>query len=437
AKAGQVLGLRGGVAAQQLERDVTPKHDVLGLVDAAHPALAEQAEDLIAIADQRADPERRIRIGAILAAEPKRPGRSTAAVRGPPGLHRGPRKPRPADVGRGQLRALGQPRRRRGPRHAAHDTTGFFGRGRAAFGRAEIALQTRAVPKSSRKLDALAALLERTGGDPKRIEAVRRAQNFRRSWIELAEILCQVRARNLHEKWGYADFYAYAQDELTLKRATVDKLTISYSTLDRHAPQVLQRDGVATRIPDYDALEYYHRTVGELEAVTEADEEAANDDPERPRRRGRVPQIPSPELRQELEDAVFNEGQPLGELRRRFDQHFFPKPKGAEELDRIKRANATARKLAELLAEIDGLPEALVRKLEAELGKLRAQLDDLAEPIKDQVAKATARANKRALKARAELAEQLARGDEPEQAAAIEQPVEHDKAPKKRKRSAG
>lgn len=298
------------------------------------------------------------------------------------------------------------------------------------------------MPKSSRKLDALAALLERTNGDPKRIEAVRRAQNFRRSWIDLAEILCQVRARNLHEKWGYTDFYDYATDELTLKRATVDKLTISYNTLERHAPQVLERDGVATKIPDYDALEYYHRTVGELEAVTESDEEAANEDPERPRRRGRVPQLPSPELRQEFEEAVFNEGQPLGELRRRFDQHFFPKPKGAEELERIKRANATARKLAELLAEIDGLPETLVRKLEAELGKLRAQLDDLAEPIKDQVAKATARANKRALKARAEFAEQLARGGDEEAEAVAEEGDDGEagspeKAPRKRKRSAG
>jgi ElaB/YqjD/DUF883 family membrane-anchored ribosome-binding protein len=286
------------------------------------------------------------------------------------------------------------------------------------------------VPKSSRKLDALAALLERTGGDPKRIEAVRRAQSFRRSWVDLAEILVQVRARNLHEKWGYADFYAYAQDELTLKRGTVDKLTVSYSTLERHAPQVLERDGVATTIPSYDALDYYHRTVGELEAVADNSEPAANEDPEQPRRRvARVPQLPGPELRQEFEDAVFNEGQPLGELRRRFDPHFFPKPKGAEELERIKKANGIARKLAELLTEIDGLPDTQVRKLEAELGKLRTSLDELAEPIKDQVLKATARANKRALKARAELAEQLAQ-------AASEAQHEDDGAAKRKRKAA-
>ena len=279
--------------------------------------------------------------------------------------------------------------------------------------------------KSTRKLDALAALLERTGGDPKRIEAVRRAQNFRRSWVDLAEVLCRVRSRALYKKWGYGDFYEYCQDELTLKRATVDKLTISYSTLERHAPQVLERDGVAVTIPSYDSLDYYHRTVGELETHGEQVEEAANDPPVR--RSARIPQAPTPELREEFENAVFNEGQPLGELRKRFDPHFFPKPKGAEELDAIKKANATARKLVDLIIEIDGLPDGQVRKLEAELGKLRAALDELAEPLREKVNKARVRANKKALKARAELAEQLAE----------EAQARRPKAPRKRKSTGG
>ena len=280
------------------------------------------------------------------------------------------------------------------------------------------------MPKSTRKLDALAALLERTGGDPKRIEAVRRAQNFRRSWVDLAEVLVAVRSRKLHAKWGYDDFYAYAENELTLKRATVDKLTISYSTLERHAPQVLERDGVATPIPSYESLDYYHRTLGELEAQP-TDEEAANDDPARPRR-GRVPALPGPELRQEFEDAVFNESQPLVELRKRFDPHFYPKPKGADELDRLKKANAIARKLAEMLAEIDGLPETQVRKLEAELGKLRTRLDELAEPLQDRVKKATARANKKALEARARFAESLLDGGDDEREADDDHDLDHD-----------
>lgn len=288
--------------------------------------------------------------------------------------------------------------------------------------------------KSTRKLDALAALLERTGGHPKRIEAVKRAQNFRRSWLDLAELLVTIRSANLYQKWGYSDFYEYAQDELTLKRGTVDKLTISYSTLERHAPTVLERDGVARKIPSYESLDYYHKTLGELEQVPELDgEEAANDGPARPPRRARVPQLPDEGLRREFEDAVFNENQPLGELRRRFDPHFFPKPKGSEKLDQIKKASAAARKLAELVTEIDGLPDSQVRKLEAELGKLRTRLDELAEPIKERITKATKRANKKALEARAEFAEQLAQEAKPKAKPKKARANKKAKAPRSRK----
>jgi hypothetical protein len=37
---------------------------------------------------------------------------------------------------------------------------------------------------------------------------------------------------------------------------------------------------------------------------------------------------------------VFDEGQPVGELRKRFDQQFFPRPAGADDLDTIRKASA-------------------------------------------------------------------------------------------------
>ncbi|MFV8755826.1 hypothetical protein ACNOYE_35185 [Nannocystaceae bacterium ST9] len=264
------------------------------------------------------------------------------------------------------------------------------------------------MPRTSRKLDALAALLERTNGDPKRIEAVRRAQGFRRSWIDLAETLCRIRNQGLFEKWGFSDFHEYCQEELTLKRATVDKLTISYSTLERHAPQVLERDGVANTIPSYEAIDYFHKTVGEFDEppATHAANDGEGEEELTIPRRGRVPLPPTPELRREFEQAVFDEGQPVGELRKRFDQHFFPRPSGADELDSIRKASATARKLAALIVEIPGLPEKQVRRVEAELGKLREALDDLVEPLEDKVAKATARADKKAIRAREALTDE-------------------------------
>jgi hypothetical protein len=239
---------------------------------------------------------------------------------------------------------------------------------------------------SSKKLDDLARLLEKTGGDAERLDAVKRAQKFRRSWLELAEALTKIRKNRSYERWGYDDLYTYAKEELTLKKPTVDKLTISYSTLQRHAPQVLARDGVAKTIPSYQAIDYFSKAVGDVDV--DDDDDAANDAP--PRNKKKPPPRAGEHLN-ELSTAVFDEGQPLGELRKRFDPVFFPKPKGAEKLAVIQKANGAARKLAELLPDIDGLPEGQVRKLEAELGKLRNRLEELAEPLKEKVAKAQKR----------------------------------------------
>jgi hypothetical protein len=164
---------------------------------------------------------------------------------------------------------------------------------------------------------------------------------------------------------------------------------MSFSTLQRHAPQVLKRDGVAKTIPGYDSVDYFQKTVGWTD-------EPANDTA---RRKGPVPQPVSEEMREEFTAAVFEEGKPVAELRKQFDASFFPKSRGQSKLDTIKKASATARKLAELIADVDDLPEKYSRKLVADLGALRAHLDDMAEPIKDKVSKAKARANKRALRA--------------------------------------
>lgn len=241
-------------------------------------------------------------------------------------------------------------------------------------------------------------MLERTGGDPDRLEAVRRAQRFRRSWIDLAEHLVKVRRKGSYKGWGYEDFHQYCQSELTLKRGTVDKLTMSYSTLKRHAPQVLAWDGVAKTIPSYEAIGYFSK------AVDTDEETPANDVPAKGKKKA-PPRVP--EMVAELSNAVFDEGAAVGELRKRFDPVFFPKPKGAEELALLKRARSTSLKLAEMLPDISGLPENQVRKLEAELGRLRQRLDALLEakekkPItRPREAAAPKRARKAAVKPKA------------------------------------
>lgn len=241
--------------------------------------------------------------------------------------------------------------------------------------------------RATKKLDDLAALLEKTGGDPRRLEAVKRAQNFRRSWIDLAKVLAEVKKKKQYSRWGYADFYEYCDEELTLKRGTVDKLTISFRTLEKHAPQVLSRDGVAKTIPSYEAIDYYSKAAGPIDI----DEEDLGEDDAEDVVVVERPRVSAPPQLEELSTAVFDEGKPLAELRKQFDPVFFPKPKGVEKLAVLNKASAAARKLAELLPDIDGLEEAQVRKLETELGKLRTRLDELAEPMKEKVAKARAK----------------------------------------------
>ncbi|HWB80063.1 MAG TPA: hypothetical protein VG755_34095 [Nannocystaceae bacterium] len=229
---------------------------------------------------------------------------------------------------------------------------------------------------ASDKLESLLRRLEKTGAEPARLDAIRCTQQFKRSWVELAGKLVELRRSRSFEAWGYEDFYRYCAEELQLRRATVDKLTISFSTLERVAPQVLSWDGVAKTIPSYEAVDYLGRAMG-LPPVDADGEPKA--------RRARDEAVPPREVIKELRSAVFDEGQTVAELRKRFDPVLWPKPKGAEKLELIVKATGLARKLAEVLTEIDGLSDKRVAAIERELGGLRQELDALAEPLREKL----------------------------------------------------
>jgi hypothetical protein len=240
------------------------------------------------------------------------------------------------------------------------------------------------VAAASDKLEALLQRLERTGADPARLDGIRCAQQFKRSWIELAGKLVELRKSRSYEGWGFDDFHRYCAEELQLRRATVDKLTISFSTLERVAPQVLSWDGVAKTIPSYEAVDYLGRAMG-LPPV--------GDDGEPKGRRGRDEVVQPRELIKEVRSAVFDEGQTVAELRKRFDPVLWPKPKGADKLELIVKAGGLARKLAEVLGEIDGLSDKRVASLEQALGGLRQELEALAEPLREKLERSKKRAS--------------------------------------------
>src|SRR5215813_12496762 len=74
--------------------------------------------------------------------------------------------------------------------------------------------------------------------DAERVFVLERARRFKRTWIELAQALVQVRERETYLRWGYGSFDEYVTRELRLKRGTVDKLCASYAFSTARSPKL-------------------------------------------------------------------------------------------------------------------------------------------------------------------------------------------------------
>ena len=168
----------------------------------------------------------------------------------------------------------------------------------------------------------------------------------------MAEALIKVKASGVYADWGYPDLYAYCDEELLIKRRTVDKLTGSFSTLKQHAPQVLEQDDAP--IPNYDAVDYFKK-------VMEAPDSAPHD----------------PEVVEELRHAVFDEGQPATQLRKQFNPIFFAKTNEDVALEALLKVKNTAERLERLLGDVDGVSESSVTAVGTALEGLSRELEDL------------------------------------------------------------
>jgi hypothetical protein len=220
------------------------------------------------------------------------------------------------------------------------------------------------MPKGHELLEALADRMEQSGADPARVDIVRRAQRFKRSWIELAEGLSALRKSRRYQHWGYAELTEYCLKELHIKPVTIDKLMLSYGALREHAPEVLRRDGVSREIPGLDVVDYFSRALG---SSSEGDDSG--------RRRLDAP----PAVIAELRSAVFDEGRSLGELRKRFDPIFRPKSESDEQSDQLRRVKQLAERLAEGVQQVPGISEKRVARVQAVVEALLRDLDELIE----------------------------------------------------------
>jgi hypothetical protein len=222
-------------------------------------------------------------------------------------------------------------------------------------------------------LDRTAEELAEQGADGLRLELVRRARSFKRTWVDMAEALVRVRTQGAYKAWGYQDFHAYCAVELQLKQATVEKLTGSFSALERHAPNVLDRDGLAKQIPAMDCVDYFARALADPASLPAKE-------------RSQRAATPPPEVMDDLRKAVFEEQLPVSQLRKKFDPILKPKTEDDARLEHLHKTSASVRRLAQLLETADFVEDDRKKQLLADLEALSGELDAAAPKLAQSAA---------------------------------------------------
>ena len=189
--------------------------------------------------------------------------------------------------------------------------------------------------------------------DPERVELLRRARRFKASWIELAEALTLLKRNGRWREWGFDSIEAYARAELRLKPDTVDKLTGSFSFLQRRAPTVLSRDALTEPLPSYQAVDFLRRAEEQEGAPTEAVEGI--------RRR------------------VLEEAAPLASVSREYRDLVFPVDEDTLRARDAAAVKNVATRLREILAETRAVPRRIASEASASLDRLLEALVGQAE----------------------------------------------------------
>lgn len=169
------------------------------------------------------------------------------------------------------------------------------------------------------------------------LEASRR---FKASWLDLARQLVRVRGEGIWKEWGYATFEAYCARELRIKKATAEKLVMSYGFLAKHEPKALDDEEVGRRVP----------AVEVIEVLSKAEE------------RGQLDEQVYQDVRESLWDQPIEASALKRELAKRFPE---PPPEEPPVDLAIRRMAAQARKLARDLAGSSDVPRAISERAAA------------------------------------------------------------------------
>src|SRR4051794_15749886 len=138
------------------------------------------------------------------------------------------------------------------------------------------------------------------------------AKRFKSSWVELGKLLVKVRNEALFEEWGYPTFDAYCLAEVRIRKGTADKLTRSFSFLDKHEPNAMAQEDIVETAPAFEVVQ----------VLADAEE------------RG---QLSAQEYRS-IRDSIWDQERPVSELKRELVEQFpAPEGKAASEAVHLKR----------------------------------------------------------------------------------------------------
>jgi hypothetical protein len=191
--------------------------------------------------------------------------------------------------------------------------------------------------------EELASAEQRHADDPERAELIARTRRFKSSWIELAEALVEVRKATRWKRWGYGSFEEYTRHELHLKPDTVEKLTGSFSFLQRSAPEVIARDGLRAPIPSFQAIDFWRK----------AEQEGA----------------PEETLR-EIRHQVLDEHTSAPAIARKYKEILFPLGDDEKQAKETAQLRTAAKRLAELLEGTGAVPKRLSAEVKGALERL-------------------------------------------------------------------
>jgi hypothetical protein len=204
---------------------------------------------------------------------------------------------------------------------------------------------------SKTKIDATMAAAEEAQAerDPERAEMIKTARLFKSSWLELAEALTKIRRAATWKRWGFESFEQYTKLELHLRPETVDKLTGSFSFLQKRAPEVLARDGLGSPIPSYQAVDFLRRA--------EESEDA------------------TPDVVQQLTRKVLADGAPLSAVSREYKDVVFPISENDRAARDLATLKAAAARLRDLLPETKAVSKKVANETAAAVERLLEALE--------------------------------------------------------------